>query len=127
MGGPIPFVHDNLYMCHSTCDVPTINSYPGWIKMEFVTVVDYLKEIKTWLDANPNEVVSLLLTNGITDGVYQNITQYGQAMEDSGLAAYAFTPGSNFSDASWPTLGQLIATGKRLVMFMGKSFFHYFN
>lgn len=79
-------------------------------------MVDYLTTIKTWLDSNPSQVITLLLTNG--DGV--DISDFGTVMSDSGLSSYAYAPGSTLSMDEWPTLQELIDAGTRLVMFIGK-------
>ncbi len=96
-----------LQLCHTTC-----------AERDAGTLVNYLTTIKTWMDANPNEVVSLLLTNG--DGAA--VTQFGTDMSTSGLATYAYSPGKQLAVGDWPTLQQLIDAKTRLVMFLGKSY-----
>lgn len=93
-----------LELCHTTCG-----------EEDSGTLLTYLTTIKTWMDANPNEVVSVLLTNG--DGA--PASQFGSAMMTSGLAAYAYSPGKKLAMNDWPTLGELIAANTRLVMFLG--------
>jgi len=83
-------------------------------------LVDYLTTIKTFLDGNPNEVVTLLLTNG--DAI--PVSQYGTDMTTSGLASYAYTPPGQLAISDWPTLQEFIDANTRLVMFMGKYFHH---
>ncbi|KAH8685744.1 PLC-like phosphodiesterase [Tricladium varicosporioides] len=92
-----------LRMCHTTC----------WEK-DAGLVVDYLKTVRTWMDANPNEVVTLLLTNG--DNV--DVTKFGTAMNSAGLTKYAYTPPKKLAMNEWPTLQELISANTRLVMFM---------
>ncbi|KAH8820890.1 PLC-like phosphodiesterase [Xylogone sp. PMI_703] len=92
-----------LFLCHTSC----------WeLNVGFLT--DYLSTIKTWLDSNPNEVVTLLLTNG--DSVA--VSDFGDAFSSTGLDKYAYTPPSQLSMDEWPTLGELIDSGSRLVMFL---------
>jgi hypothetical protein len=91
-------------MCHTSC----------WLN-DAGPAVDYLSQIKSWLDANPSQVVTLLLTNG--DGV--PVSMFGDAMTNSGLANYAYSPGTTLSLDQWPTLQELIDGGHRLVMFLG--------
>lgn len=79
---------------------------------------DYLGTVKTWLDANPNEVVTLLITNG--DGL--DINRFGAAFEAVGLDSYAFVPSGTLALADWPTLGTMISAGQRVVVLMGEPY-----
>ena len=95
-----------LSMCHTSC----LELYAG-------SLVSYLQPIKTWLDANPNEVVSMLLVNG--DNVA--VSQFDSAFSSAGLKDYAFVPSGSpaiLPIASWPTLSNLISTNKRLIVFI---------
>ncbi|KAF5350776.1 hypothetical protein D9758_010369 [Tetrapyrgos nigripes] len=93
-------------------------------------VVDYLKTVKTFLDANPNEVLTLLFTNpeGVSvkdvwkpafddaDLVY-SLDPPGWRIE--GITPLAFVPPSvPVKQSDWPTLGEMIDSGKRVVVFM---------
>lgn len=91
-------------MCHTSCWL----NYAGSLE-------SYLSTIKSWLDANPGQVITLLLTNG--DGV--GISNFGDAFSSSGLSSYAYSPGSTLSMDKWPTIQELIDSGKRLVAFLG--------
>lgn len=75
----------------------------------------YLTTVRQFLDANPAEVVTLLLTNqdGLPGAAFDAVFQ------SSGARSHVFTPPGNLTMASWPTLGQMIAMGQRLVVFMG--------
>jgi hypothetical protein len=95
----------DIFLCHTSC----------WLENSG-KLVDYLKTIAKWMGANPNEVVTLLLTNG--DNV--DVTKFAAKMQTAGLAKYAFAPGRKLELADWPTLQQLITANTRLVMFMGK-------
>lgn len=81
---------------------------------------DYLGPIKTWIDAHPNEVVTLLLTN--PDAI--DINKYGDVFKSTGLDNYVFTPDKTFGLDDWPTLGDMISSGKRVVVFMGMSYLY---
>lgn len=107
------FLND-IYLCHTSCFLEDSG-----------LLVDYLKTIAVWIAANPNEVVTLLLTNG--DGI--DVATYGLRMDTAGLSQYAYAPTTQLALADWPTLQQLIDSGKRLVMFMGvfNSFTHYLS
>src|SRR5277367_2314982 len=93
-----------LSMCHTSCWL----NYAG-------STTDYLSTIKSWLDSNPGQVITLLLTNG--DNV--PVSMFGDAMTSSGLINYAYTPGKTLSLNQWPTLQELIDSDNRLVMFLG--------
>ncbi|GAM90093.1 hypothetical protein ANO11243_081330 [Dothideomycetidae sp. 11243] len=97
-------VHDffgTLQMCHTSC----------W-ELDTGTLTSYLANIKTFLDANPNEVVTLLLVNGDNT----DVSVFASAFESTGLQGYAFIPASNpLPINQWPTLRQMIAANTRLV------------
>ncbi|KGO66222.1 hypothetical protein PITC_046060 [Penicillium italicum] len=93
-----------IELCHTSCLLEDAGSLKS-----------YLMTIKKWLDANPNEVISLLLTNG--DSVA--ITEFGDTFSSSGIDKYAYIPPANpLPIADWPTLGDMISSGKRLVVFL---------
>jgi hypothetical protein len=98
-------ISGELYLCHTTCG--ELNAGP---------LTDYLTTIKTWMDSNPDQVVTVLLTNG--DRV--DVDLFGTAMQSTGLASYAYTPPHKLAISDWPTLQELIDGGNRLVMFLGK-------
>jgi hypothetical protein len=52
-------------------------------------VSDYLKKVKTFMDANPNEVLTLLFTNG--DGLSMN-NVWKPAFVEAGVDQIAFVP-----------------------------------
>lgn len=93
-----------LYLCHTSCD--ELNVGP---------LTDYLTTVQTWLEGNPNEVLTLLLTNGD----YVDVSYFGTAMSTVGLESYAYTLPSQLTIDEWPTLQELIGQGTRLVMFLG--------
>ncbi|CAJ2503232.1 Uu.00g106260.m01.CDS01 [Anthostomella pinea] len=90
-------------MCHTSCDT-----------LDAGTLEKYLEEIKSWVDANANEVVTLLLTNG--DAI--NITKFDDAFKAAGLYQYVFTPKAQLGLDDWPTLGKLINDGTRVIVLM---------
>ena len=97
-----------LSLCHTSCYLADAGS-----------VQSYLSTIKSWLDANPNEVLTVLLTNG--DSV--DVGMFDAAFTDSGVKPYAFIPASTpdvLALDAWPTLQDLITAGKRLVVFLGE-------
>ncbi|KAJ5170842.1 uncharacterized protein N7500_003625 [Penicillium coprophilum] len=66
-----------IELCHTSC----LLEDGGPLK-------SFLTTIKDWLDANPNEVVTLLLTNG--DSLSAN--EFGDTFSSSGIAEYAYVP-----------------------------------
>ncbi|KAL8878548.1 MAG: hypothetical protein Q9192_008427 [Flavoplaca navasiana] len=67
------------------------------------------------MDAHPAEVVTLLLGNGDRT----DIARYGEAFRSSGLDKMAYTPAVHpLPFDAWPTLGEMINAGRRLVVFM---------
>jgi hypothetical protein len=102
--GPAHDKDGAIEMCHTACELKDAGDLAA-----------FLTPVKTFLDANPNEVVSMLLTNG--DGI--PISKFHDVFRQVGLDGYAFAPGSKLDLASWPTLGQLVDQKKRLVVFIG--------
>ncbi|CAK5265971.1 unnamed protein product [Mycena citricolor] len=94
-----------LKFCHTSCTL-----FDGG------SVQDYLTKVKTFLDANPNEVLTLIFTN--PDGADLQ-TQWKPAFDNAGISDLAFVPPSlPVKQADWPTLGQMIDSGKRVVVFL---------
>ncbi|KAJ7163764.1 PLC-like phosphodiesterase [Mycena filopes] len=94
-----------LHFCHTSC-----------LLFDGGAVVDYLKTVKTFLDANPNEVLTLIFTN--PEG-QSPATVWKPAFDDSGISDLAFVPPSiPVKQSDWPTLGEMIDSGKRVVVFM---------
>ena len=96
-----------LSMCHTNCVLR--NAGP---------VASYLETVKEWLDAHPDEVVTLLITNG--DRV--DMSRFDDAFVASGLKSYAYVPPTSpdwLPMDQWPTLRELIESGKRLIVFIG--------
>ncbi|KAJ1560201.1 hypothetical protein HK405_007904 [Cladochytrium tenue] len=92
-----------LSMCHTSCT-----------ELNAGTLEAYLTTIKTWLDANTNEVLTLLLVNGD----FLSPTVFATAFEAAGLDSYAYAPSGTLTLSQWPTLQALINAGKRLVVFL---------
>jgi len=88
-----------LLLCHVIC---LAGSQP---------LVEGLEEITTFLEANPEEVVSIIFENYITNA------QTADAFEDSGLIDFVY---AHDIGEPWPTLADLIAAGTRLVVFQEK-------
>ncbi|CAI7583692.1 hypothetical protein N7533_004961 [Penicillium manginii] len=92
------------HLCHSDCGL-----------MDAGLLSDWLKDIKTWLDDNPNEVVTILLVNSDSATASDLNTEF----ETANITTYAYEPKSlTTAPTSWPTLQTMITSGKRLVVFV---------
>jgi hypothetical protein len=92
------------HLCHTSCDLLDAGLLSTW-----------LAEIKSWMDNNPNDIVSILLVNS------DNATPAELATEftNSGITKYSYTPPSiSSAPATWPTLQTLINDGSRLMTFV---------
>jgi hypothetical protein len=100
-------------------------------------VSDYLSKVKTFLDANPNEgayifpsshaVVPLIIDIAIAVITFVFTNPEGLSMKNvwlpafkaSGIDTYAYVPPTfPMQQTAWPTLGEMIASGKRVVTFI---------
>lgn len=97
-----------LHLCHSSCALFDVGPVHEW-----------LWEVRVWMDENPNEVVTLVLVN--MDSVEATELQAEYSKAD--LAHYGYVPtvmdqappSSNEFNKTWPTLGDMIDKGERLV------------
>lgn len=85
-----------VVLCHGPCDFGNTR------------LVDTLVLLKTFLDANPNEVVLLLFEDYITPEQTQT------AFDEAGLTSLMY---AHARSQPWPTLGELIDSGRRVVAF----------
>ncbi|KAL8919703.1 MAG: hypothetical protein Q9208_006656 [Pyrenodesmia sp. 3 TL-2023] len=96
-----------LSLCHTNCFLNDAGS-----------LTSYLSTLRTWLEDNPNEVLTLLLTNG--DRL--DPKKFQAAFKASGMDKYTYIPPTTtapplpFND--WPTLGELITNKTRLIVFL---------
>ncbi|KAI0259107.1 PLC-like phosphodiesterase [Gloeopeniophorella convolvens] len=94
-----------IHFCHTSC-----------LLFDGGTVESYLVNVATFLKNNPNEVLTLLFTN--PEGLsFPDV--WAPAFEASGVADFAFVPPQNpMQQSAWPTLGDMIASGKRVIVFI---------
>lgn len=85
------------YLCHGMCE---LGATP-WLES--------LKEIRAWLDAHPREVVTLFVQDEVSPADTADL------IRRAGLLPDVYTP---VDGQEWPTLGQMIESGKRLVVLM---------
>ncbi|KAL3476959.1 PLC-like phosphodiesterase [Aspergillus californicus] len=90
-------------LCHSSCELLDAGRLRTW-----------LTEIKTWLDSNENEVVTVLLVNS-DSATASDLDAEFQAAD---IVDYAYQPTSTSAPSSWPTLQELISAGTRLMVFV---------
>ncbi|CAG8955061.1 hypothetical protein HYFRA_00007075 [Hymenoscyphus fraxineus] len=92
-----------LRLCHTSCGL-----------LDAGPLVDWLGQIKSWMDANVNEVVTIILVNADN----QPAATFGGLFASSGISTYGYTPASTSAATTWPTLQTLIAAKTRLVTFI---------
>ncbi|KAI1505528.1 PLC-like phosphodiesterase [Biscogniauxia marginata] len=95
-------VHDKdgaIELCHTSCDL-----------LDAGTLQDWLSTIKSWMDSNTNEVVTILLVNSDN----KEASEFGTVFAASGIDEYGYTP----SGTGWPTLQEMISANTRLVTFI---------
>jgi hypothetical protein len=85
------------YLCHAMCELGSTL----WL--------DNLRDIKDWLDDHPREVVTLFVQDEVTPAGTAHV------IEQAGLEPYVYTPEVV---GEWPTLGEMIEDGTRLVVLM---------
>jgi len=90
---------DSPYLCHSIC---SLGKQP---------LVQGLSEIRAFLDANPGEVITLILES------YLSHSLTTAAFDEANLTQYAYVHGGG----AWPSLGEMIDSGKRLVVLQDRS------
>jgi hypothetical protein len=91
---------EGLYLCHGLCET---GSTP---------LVDLLDEVRSWLATHPDEVLTFFVENHV-DG-----PDLAAAIEAAGLGGYLQTPPA--PSEAWPTLGDMIRSGRRLVVITEK-------
>ncbi|KAA8648860.1 uncharacterized protein ATNIH1004_004746 [Aspergillus tanneri] len=92
------------HLCHTGCDYLDAGKLSSW-----------LKEIKTWLDSNTNDVVTVLLVNSDNAAASDLDSEFKAA----DITKYAYKPTSQTTaPSSWPTLQDLIKGNTRLITFV---------
>jgi hypothetical protein len=90
-------VRPGVWLCHALCRLGSL---------KFSTA---LRQIKGWVRDHPDDVLTLDIENRVSakDTV--------AVFRKSGLLPYLYTPGD--PKAPWPTLGEMLDAGKRVVVF----------
>ena len=100
-------VHNNngaWHLCHTSCSLLDAGTLSAW-----------LSTIKTWMDDNPNEVVTILLVNSDNASAEELNTEF----EAANITSYGYQPPSSTTALiTWPTLQEMISNNTRLVTFV---------
>ncbi|KIL57774.1 hypothetical protein M378DRAFT_27832 [Amanita muscaria Koide BX008] len=105
-----------LHFCHTSCVrfSPSHRRYP-LIPTSFSTTV----KVKSFMDQNPNEVLTLLFTNPEGQSV---LNVWKPIFDQAGLTSMMYVPPHvPMKYNEWPTLGEMIDSGKRVVVFLDSS------
>ncbi|OCF35154.1 hypothetical protein I316_03196 [Kwoniella heveanensis BCC8398] len=93
-----------VHLCHSSCSL-----------LDGGSLEDYLKKVVSWISSNPNDVVTIVLTNPENLAV----STFSPILTSAGIADYMYTPSaSSLALSDWPTLGELIDQKKNVVAFL---------
>ena len=85
------------FLCHGLCET---GSTP---------FLEMLEQLRGWLIANPDEVVTLFIEDHVDAGLI------AADVETAGLLDFVYDPSSG---DPWPTLGEMIRSGQRLVVIL---------
>ncbi|KAJ1735954.1 hypothetical protein LPJ61_000260 [Coemansia biformis] len=102
-------LHLNIMQGATATDVSLC--YPSCSVNDGGALLDTLRVVKGWLDANKNDVVTIFLEGAGTNASPSAVVK---AFADSGIGKYALRG----KPATWPTLGSLISDGTTLVVFV---------
>ncbi|MFI2708474.1 hypothetical protein ACH5WX_13120, partial [Nocardioides sp. CER28] len=95
--GLAPRGPEEAYLCHGLCEVGSTS----WRAS--------LDGLRSWLDAHPREVVTLIVQDEVSPA------DTAALVEQAGLLSDVYTPTAG---GTWPTLGEMVESGKRLVVMM---------
>lgn len=96
-----------LHFCHTSC-----------ILFDGGSVESYLLRVKKFMDANPHEVFTFVFTNPEEHSVEKI---WKPIFEKTGMDKLAYIPPTPvMTRDDWPTLRELIDTGKRVIVFLDK-------
>lgn len=89
---------EGLWLCHAVCRAGAIE------------LMSELREIGDWMRDHPTDVVTLIVQDAITG------EDTAKAFAQAGLSDLVYTPDQDPAEP-WPTLGDMIDSGRRLVVF----------
>jgi hypothetical protein len=112
--GQAHLVNGTLYFCHTSCDL-----------LNEGTVEDYLRQVNTWLERNPFEVITIIFGNynwadkDSNGDALVTAVDFDAPIRSSGLIDHIYQPPKTaMTIDDWPTLGQMILSRKRVVTFI---------
>ncbi|HEX4687012.1 MAG TPA: hypothetical protein VH228_09520 [Nocardioides sp.] len=85
------------YLCHALCELGST----AWLPV--------MKRVRDWMAAHPRDVVTVFVQDTVSPADTADV------FRNAGLLPYVYTPAG---DHGWPTLGQMIESGQRLVVLM---------
>ncbi|KAF3385605.1 putative secreted protein [Penicillium rolfsii] len=98
------YQNGTMMLCHTSCDILNVG-----------TLEAYLTTVVQWMRNNPYDVVTILIGNYD----YVSPQNFTEPIQNSGLYDLAYTPPKiPMGLDDWPTLSEMILTGKRAVIFM---------
>ncbi|OOQ81962.1 hypothetical protein PEBR_40928 [Penicillium brasilianum] len=98
------YQNGTMMLCHTSCDILNVG-----------TLEAYLTTVAQWMRKNPYDVVTILIGNYD----YVSPENFTAPVEASGLLDMAYSPPKiPMGLDDWPTLSEMILTGKRAVFFM---------
>ncbi|KAJ5086409.1 hypothetical protein NUU61_007716 [Penicillium alfredii] len=98
------YENDTVQLCHTSCQLLNVG-----------TLESYLTKVAEWMRENPFEVVTLMIGN--FDLV--SVSKFKDPIEKSGLKDLVYKPPkAPMGLHDWPTLSEMIISGKRVVVFM---------
>ncbi|KAI9678101.1 MAG: hypothetical protein M1817_006045 [Caeruleum heppii] len=96
--------NNTLYFCHTDCAL--LNAGP---------IEGYFSSVVQWIQQHPYDVVTILIANSD----FVDVNSFTAPIINSGLADFAYIPPEiPMALDDWPTLGAMILSGKRAVIFM---------
>ncbi|KAI9311983.1 PLC-like phosphodiesterase [Dichotomocladium elegans] len=92
-----------VHLCHTSCAL-----------LDAGSASDTLSAIAKWLTEHPNEVVTIMWNN-----LYNiDIVHIAASYKKSAAMPFVYTYTEDIQQNNWPTLGELIKSGKRLINFV---------
>ncbi len=122
-------IHDydgKVMICHANCTGAAGSNYA----LPRKTLADELAAVKTFLDANPSEIVTIIFESNIS-----NAARINAEIASAGLSSQVYDPeddpewkvgtrdpsGVVTITGSWPTIDWMVQRNRRLVIFSSKS------
>ncbi|GAB7365603.1 hypothetical protein MBLNU230_g6672t1 [Neophaeotheca triangularis] len=105
--GQSHLINGTMYSCHTSCDLLNVGTYTS-----------VLDEVADWVERHPYDVVTVFVGNsGWPDGV--TALDYRETFQNSKIFPFLYEPQYvPQRREQWPTLGEIIISGKRVVAFI---------